>query len=137
MATASLKRPRARVIERGPLPSDSADHSGFPAEDEREMRISRIAPRSDGYPERSARCRTPFGSLLLKLRLECLGKQATFALAMDVTEAAVSYWEVGQRLPGRVLFRKAVQLLVTHGASPAELVVLEDKWRDVLLLRHT
>jgi transcriptional regulator with XRE-family HTH domain len=75
--------------------------------------------------------------LLRELRLAHFGKQLVFASAMGVTEAAVSYWESGQRVPGKALFREAVQALLRRGASDTDVEALEQHWREALLLRCT
>jgi transcriptional regulator with XRE-family HTH domain len=69
-----------------------------------------------------------FSEVLLAIRRERLCKQSVLARQVDCSEAAVSFWEVGRRVPSNRMFRKIFQALQEAGASASELVMLKGTW---------
>lgn len=69
-----------------------------------------------------------FSGHLRELRTHLVGKQATLAEALGVTESAISRWESGKRLPGRVQFPRLFGVLAAAGASALDLESLERTW---------
>jgi DNA-binding transcriptional regulator YiaG len=57
-------------------------------------------------------------------------KQTCFAQAIGCTEAAVSYWETGRRLPQPKTLQKILEVLAMVGVSPADLLELQRNWES-------
>lgn len=70
-----------------------------------------------------------FASCIRDLRTRCCGKQLWLAHAMGCTEATVSYWEAGRRLPSDSTFPRLVLVLTQAGAHSADVDRLQDCWR--------
>src|SRR5882724_8398645 len=81
-----------------------------------------LAPGTTHSPDRAFAC------LLKDLRRRVVGKQLALSSAVGCTEAAVSFWESGKRLPIRAMFTRILVALATGGASRAELEGLRECW---------
>ena len=62
------------------------------------------------------------------LRQRFAGKQLCLAVIVGCTEAAVSLWETGKRLPNARTFFLILRALEGAGAPPSELVTLGNTW---------
>jgi DNA-binding transcriptional regulator YiaG len=78
---------------------------------------------------------TSFACQIRDLRQRYGRKQAWLASAIGCTDAAVSYWESGRRLPQGHLLGRIVTALKEVGAPPAELVALRRTWREEKMSR--
>ncbi len=72
-----------------------------------------------------------FSRQLRTLREQFGGKQLWLAHAVGCTEAAVSFWETGKRIPYRCTLSRIVDALMEAGASATEVAVLCRCWREV------
>jgi hypothetical protein len=68
---------------------------------------------------------TAFRDILFRLRKTYVGKQYALAASLGCTEAAVSFWEHGRRLPNRMLLPRIVVCLRENGAEADEIAELE------------
>jgi transcriptional regulator with XRE-family HTH domain len=82
---------------------------------------SRLDPQNDNFAARLKRVRT---------RLHA--KQFWLAREVGCSEAAISHWENGSRLPRQNTMRRVFQALERGGALPDELMSLLVAWRDDL-----
>jgi hypothetical protein len=64
------------------------------------------------------------------LRSQFAGKQLCFAVALGYTDAAVSMWESGKRLPSRGTMRSILEELARAGAPADHLAALTELWKD-------
>jgi transcriptional regulator with XRE-family HTH domain len=69
-----------------------------------------------------------FAGRIKELRVRFGGKQAWLAHAIGCTDAAVSFWESGKRVPDPVTLYRIVDALNAAGASSSELLVLREHW---------
>lgn len=69
-----------------------------------------------------------FSNRLKSLRHRLIGKQAALALGVGCTEAAVSYWETGRRLPSRSMVARIIETLRTNGCEAPVLDELLRQW---------
>src|SRR5262249_47564331 len=65
------------------------------------------------------------------------GKQWWLAHVAGCSDAAVSYWESGKRLPASNRLSRIVDALTQAGASPSELATLERSWLETRFLRRS
>jgi DNA-binding XRE family transcriptional regulator len=71
-----------------------------------------------------------FARQIKGLRVRYGRKQAWLASAVGCTDAAVSMWESGKRLPqGHLMFR-IVAVLTQVGAPPSDIANLRRSWRE-------
>jgi DNA-binding transcriptional regulator YiaG len=70
-----------------------------------------------------------FARRLKELRLRIVGKQACLSYAVGCTDAAVSFWESGKRLPHQGMISRILLALAESGASASELSSLLHTWR--------
>lgn len=77
-----------------------------------------------------------FGTVVRSLRVRLLGKQLTLAMAIGCTEAAVSFWETGTRVPSARLLASLVTCLERAGASNAEIRELVTAYRSAIIDRR-
>jgi DNA-binding XRE family transcriptional regulator len=70
-----------------------------------------------------------FATQLKGLRARLGYKQVWLASAVGCTDAAVSFWESGKRLPQAYIMARVVEALEKLGVAPKELVTLDDTWR--------
>ena len=69
-----------------------------------------------------------FADRLKELRQRLVGKQLCMSFAVGCTDAAVSFWETGKRLPARGSLFRILDVLAQGGASPNELASLLRSW---------
>lgn len=77
-----------------------------------------------------------FGSVLRKLRIRYVRKQLCLATSVGCTEAAISFWESGRRLPCPQLLALLVTGITAAGASPDEVRELVTSYRAAVLERR-
>lgn len=77
-----------------------------------------------------------FPEKLRAMRLRLFGKQLGAAAKLGCTEAAVSYWESGSRLPSPKLIARLVECLEEAGATPEEVSELLVCYRHSVLARR-
>jgi DNA-binding XRE family transcriptional regulator len=70
-----------------------------------------------------------FATQLKGLRARLGYKQIWLASAVGCTDAAVSFWESGKRLPQAYIMVRVVEVLRELGVAPKELVTLDGTWR--------
>src|SRR5690349_3512111 len=66
-----------------------------------------------------------FHTILHRLRKRYIGKQLALAASLGYTEAAVSFWESGRRLPLRAVLPRILECFRTGGASESEIGTLQ------------
>jgi predicted transcriptional regulator len=71
---------------------------------------------------------TSFGPRIRDLRKRLGAKQLWLAYATGHTDAAVSYWEAGKRLPNESTLHRILAALSRAGASSVELSDLHRAW---------
>ena len=85
--------------------------------------------------------RTPsFAEQLKMLRTRTWSKQAVLSSLLGCTDAAVSLWESGARLPRTGSMELLMKALASEGVSPLQLETLRQRWsfeRRQRLLAHT
>lgn len=69
-----------------------------------------------------------FKDVLYRLRKQYLGKQFTLAATLGCTEATVSYWEHGRRLPQRELLPRLLECFRASGAQEPEVMELHEAY---------
>jgi DNA-binding transcriptional regulator YiaG len=66
-----------------------------------------------------------------ELRSQFAGKQLCFAVALGHTDAAVSMWESGKRLPkDETTMQSIIEVLARAGAPTQHLSVLAARWNE-------
>ena len=70
-----------------------------------------------------------FADRLKELRRRLVGKQLCLSCAVGCTDAAVSFWESGKRLPQHDTMSKILDALAQGGASASELSALRHSWK--------
>jgi hypothetical protein len=70
-----------------------------------------------------------FADRLKELRRRLVGKQLCLSCAVGCTDAAVSFWESGKRLPQQDTLSRILDALAQGGASQSELSNLHHSWR--------
>jgi DNA-binding XRE family transcriptional regulator len=71
---------------------------------------------------------TTFKDVLQRMRKQYIGKQFTLAVSLGCTEAAISFWEHGRRLPQRTLLTRIVTCFRASGARPDEVAELQQAY---------
>lgn len=71
---------------------------------------------------------TTFHLVLHRLRKRYIGKQLTLAMSLGCTEAAISFWEHGRRLPLETLLPRIVECFRGNGALATELEELRQAY---------
>src|SRR3954452_12223136 len=69
------------------------------------------------------------------LRTRLLVKQVTLSFHVRCTEAAISYWESGHRLPKRETIERIMSAFVACGATQSELDDLAGAWERAVMRR--
>jgi hypothetical protein len=64
------------------------------------------------------------------MRMRVFGKQLALASHIGCTEAAVSFWETGQRVPKERTLLRILESFRARGSSGAELNALRMAWRE-------
>ena len=84
---------------------------------------------SFGQGAASTSCNNSFAELFRNLRKKLVGKQACLSGAgLRCTDAAISHWERGLRLPRPRTLRNAVDVLTRLGAAPGDIAQLINAW---------
>lgn len=78
-----------------------------------------------------------FHTVLYRLRKRYIGKQLALATSLGCTEAAVSFWEHGRRLPQKHLLQHIVECLLTSGAESHEVDELRRAYLELSLNPNT
>ena len=78
-----------------------------------------------------------FGTILHKLRVAHFGKQQCLAVRVGCTEAAVSFWESGSRLPSSELLAEVVTRMNEAGVTSDQISELVDAYQVALAARRT
>jgi transcriptional regulator with XRE-family HTH domain len=76
----------------------------------------------------SAEGEASFSSHIRDLRQRLGRKQLWLAVVVGCTDAAVSYWESGKRIPNAQTISRIVDALTREGASGTELARLRRSW---------
>jgi transcriptional regulator with XRE-family HTH domain len=77
----------------------------------------------------TSRSTASFAELFKSLRKQLVGKQACLSRAgLRCTDAAISHWERGLRLPRPKTMRNAVHVLTELGAAPDDIERLISAW---------
>jgi len=71
-----------------------------------------------------------FATCLKQVRIRLHAKQCWLAREIGCTDAAISHWENGSRLPRQNTMRRIFQALEKVGVLPTELVPLLIAWRN-------
>jgi DNA-binding transcriptional regulator YiaG len=69
-----------------------------------------------------------FAQTLRIFRKRLFGKQSALSADLNCTQAAVSQWEMGRRVPDSVTFNKILDAVGKAGADALELSVLRTAW---------
>ena len=72
----------------------------------------------------------PFAQRMRVLRTRFVGKQLCLAMALGRTDAAVSMWESGKRLPTSKTLRSILEFLAESGAPAQHLADLSASWDE-------
>ncbi len=72
----------------------------------------------------------PFSQCIKDLRRRFGGKQLWLACLAGCTDAAVSFWETGKRVPNWDTFSKILVALVDVGVPPSEIETLRRSWTE-------
>jgi DNA-binding transcriptional regulator YiaG len=80
--------------------------------------------------DRSNGLRPSFGARLRSIRQRAACKQAVISRAIGCTDAALSLWETGARLPTRRSMSRILVAFATYGASTEDLLALRGLWRS-------
>jgi transcriptional regulator with XRE-family HTH domain len=75
--------------------------------------------------------------MLRNLRSRTFGKQVCLAQALKCTEAAVSLWESGRRVPTPKTLLRILESFADQGVGGTDLVALRKYWWMELLVRHS
>jgi transcriptional regulator with XRE-family HTH domain len=78
-----------------------------------------------------------FGACLKTLRMRLSTKQLWLSGEIGCTDAAISYWETGRRLPQQGTLFRLVEVFRKNGASPDELYELRLSWSESRLRRSS
>src|SRR5438445_10101169 len=76
-----------------------------------------------------------FADRLKDLRQRIVGKQACLSYAVGCTDAAVSFWESGKRIPHQGMIARILVALAQGGASDGVLSSLLRTWQQAKLGR--
>jgi transcriptional regulator with XRE-family HTH domain len=77
-----------------------------------------------------------FAEQLRTMRLRLFGKQLGMASRLGCTDAAISYWESGGRLPSPKLIARLIGCLEQAGARPEEISGLLLAYRESVFSRR-
>jgi DNA-binding transcriptional regulator YiaG len=85
-------------------------------------------------------CTSSFAEQLKNLRTRTWSKQTVLSSLLGCSDAAVSLWESGARLPRAGLMDLLMKALAAEGVAPVELETLHQRWsferRERLLAHH-
>jgi len=71
---------------------------------------------------------TKFNDVLHRLRKQYMGKQFTLAASLGCTEAAISFWENGRRMPDPKLLPHIAECFRANGALVDEVTELQQSY---------
>jgi DNA-binding transcriptional regulator YiaG len=77
-----------------------------------------------------------FAQLMKTLRAQFAGKQLAFAVAVGRTDAAVSMWESGRRVPADKTLQCILAVLAEAGTPANHLADLTEVWKETKTLRQ-
>jgi hypothetical protein len=89
-----------------------------------------IRENPDGCEQPFSPSDDDFADHLKRLRQSLVGKQLRLSCAVGCTEAAVSNWECGKRVPQKHMLPRILETLALHGASPRDLADLLARWES-------
>jgi hypothetical protein len=93
------------------------------------MDTSTFDPTSGEANVTTSQTAPSFGELFRILRKQLVGKQACLSGAgLRCTDAAISHWERGHRLPRPKTMRNAIHVLSCLGAAPGDIEQLKSAW---------
>jgi len=78
-----------------------------------------------------------FAVSLKRIRLELKNKQVWLSQAIGCSDAAVSFWESGARIPTAESMSRLLAVLAREGATTSELLELRRFWLQDWALRRT
>src|SRR5260221_3388053 len=76
-----------------------------------------------------------FAHQLRELRRRLIGKQLCLSWAVGCTDAAVSFWESGKRLPQQGTLSRILAALEREGATDSDLSNLKQTWHQARTTR--
>lgn len=80
---------------------------------------------------------TNFGERFRHLRVALKSKQSALsASGLRCTDAAISHWERGKRLPSARMIGKVIDAFLELGASPFDVAELQAAWAAERSTRH-
>jgi hypothetical protein len=85
---------------------------------------------STGFASVAVGCGRSFSGHIKHLRQRFGGKQWWLAYVAGCSDAAVSFWESGKRIPASGTLSRIVDALLQAGASPRELATLRRSWLE-------
>ena len=80
-------------------------------------------------------CQRSFASNLKQVRQRLAGKQAWLSREVGCSDAAISFWESGARLPNQQNLCRILAAVARGGATTSELVALRNAWHDEMSRR--
>ena len=92
------------------------------------MTVVGRAPNVEPCPNQPCAPGTRFGSYLRELRRSVSGKQAWLSNAVGCSDAAISFWETGARLPTPRRMAALLGVLSAAGVATMELLDLQQRW---------
>ena len=88
--------------------------------------------QSTEYPEDGTRS---FASCLKQVRQRLAGKQAWLSQEVGCSDAAISFWESGGRLPNQQNLCRILAAVARGGATTPELLALRSAWHQEMSRR--
>jgi len=79
-------------------------------------------------PPRDIEREPSFAKCLRDVRRRLVLKQTSLSLPIGCSDAAVSFWEAGYRLPTRTNLQRLLEAIGGHGATAAEQLSLRQAW---------
>src|SRR5688572_6287073 len=80
-------------------------------------------------------CVTSFASKLKQVRQRLTGKQAWLSQEVGCSDAAISFWESGGRLPNQQNLCRILAAVARGGATTPELLALRSAWHHEMSRR--
>jgi transcriptional regulator with XRE-family HTH domain len=74
-----------------------------------------------------------FGRSLRELRLRVNAKQIWLSYEIGCTEAAISFWERGRRIPTEDMLVRLLAAFQKSGVLPEQISALQVSWREAIL----
>ena len=76
-----------------------------------------------------------FACCLKQTRLRLAGKQAWLSREIGCSDAAISFWESGGRLPNQQNLCRILVAMARSGATTSELLLLRSSWHQAMTKR--